>query len=78
MMQDSSMSVQGKPRGSGLILGLFFLFLANKTQKKNMMGPFSNHWIKLAWTGSLNPCQGQGLDLGREIHSPQIIFHRHR
>ena len=69
------MSAQGNPRGSRLILGILLLGLENKIHKKAPMRPLRKNWLMFAWTGSLNPCQGQGLDLGREINLRQRISH---
>ena len=66
---------QGKSRGYGLVLGIFFLDLVNKNQNQDLMRPFGNNWLKIACTGSLNPYQDQGLDLDQEIYLPQIIHH---
>ena len=57
------MIAQVKLRGSGFFLGLFFLVLGNKYEKKDVMRPFGKHWLNLDWSGSLNQCQVQGLDL---------------
>ena len=72
------MSSQGNSRGSGLVLVLFFLGLQNKNQKRDLMKPFRKHWLNIAWHLHLNPCQGQCLHLGQEIHSRQIILHCHQ
>ena len=72
------MSAQGKPIWSGLVLGILFLALGNKNQKKAMMIPLSNHWLNIYWLGSLNPCQVQILHLGQETNSRQIILHRNQ
>ena len=77
LMYDSSMSAQGEPRGSGLVLVIFFLGLQNKNHKRDLMRPFSKHCLNLAWPGIMNPCQGQCLHLGKEINSRKIIIHRH-
>ena len=68
------MSSQGDPIVSGLVLGIFLGF-GDKNQKKALISPLSKHWINLSWTGIVNPCQGQGIDLVHDIHLHQIIFH---
>ena len=72
------MIAQGKPTGSGLVLGLFFWGFQNKNQKKAQVRPFIKHWLNLNSPGSLNPCQDQCLHLGQEIHPRQGIIHRHQ
>ena len=42
------------------------------------MRPFSKHWLNLSWPGSLNPYQGQCINLGQEIRLRQIILRRHQ
>ena len=69
------MSAQGNPRGSGLVLVLFFLGLQNKNHKRYLMRPLSKHWHKIFWNVILNTCQGRCLHLGRYIHLRQIIIH---
>ena len=59
------MSAQGKPRGYGLVLCLFFLVLGNKNQERFLMLSFSKHWIMLVCPVSLNLFQGQGLLSGQ-------------
>ena len=72
------MSAQGKESGSRLVLCLLFLGLWNKNQKRALMRPFRNNWLRLVWPGSLSPCQGRCLHFGQEIHLCQIILHHHQ
>ena len=78
MMKESRISAQGKTGGSSLVLGFLFLGMVDKNQKKDIIRPFRKHWIRISCHVSLIPCQGWGFNLGREIHSRQMICHCHQ
>ena len=72
------MRSQGKPIGPGLILGLLLLGFINQNQNRDLVRPFRKNWLNISCPGSLNPFQGQYLNLDQEINLHQRTIHHHQ